>query len=76
MVLEHDSWEGCGKWVADPGFLFLYEETGNGLCFDPDKSSPGIVLSGIVETVRSGVVVALQRIVEALGWRPKVQKIE
>jgi len=49
---------------------------GNGLCSDPDKNIPRIVLSGIVETPRSGVTVALDRSVEMLGWTPKAQKIE
>lgn len=42
-------------------FYFNMRRLGNGLCSDPDKSIPGIVLSGIVET---------------LGCTPKVQKIE
>jgi len=57
-------------------FYFNMRRLGNGLSSDPDKSIPGIVLSGIIETLRSGVTVALQRVVETLGWEPKVQKIE
>jgi hypothetical protein len=48
----------------------------NGLCSDPDKNIPGIVLSGIVETLRSRVTIALQRIMETLELTPKLQKIE
>jgi hypothetical protein len=75
MVLEHDSCEGCGKWLPIQFFYFNMRRLGNGLCSDSDKSIPGIVLSGIVETLRSGVAVALQRIVETLGWTPKVQRL-
>lgn len=57
-------------------FYFNMRRLGNGLCSDPDKSIPGIVLSGIIETLRSGVMVALQRIVETVGLTPKVQKID
>jgi hypothetical protein len=56
-------------------FYFNMRRLGNGLKSDPDKSIPGLVISAIVETVRSGVTVTLQRIVETLGWTPKVQKL-
>jgi hypothetical protein len=57
-------------------FHFDMRGLGNGLNSDPEKSIPGIVLSSIVDTLRSGVVFALQRITDMLGRAPKVQKIE
>ncbi|TVY80517.1 NADH-dependent flavin oxidoreductase nadA [Lachnellula suecica] len=57
-------------------FYFNMRRLGNGLKSDPDKSIPGLVISSIVETLRSGITVTLQRIVETLGWTPKVQKVE
>lgn len=57
-------------------FYFNMGRLGHGLKPDPDKSIPGMVLSSIVETLHSGITVALQRIIETIGWGPKVQKIE
>lgn len=56
-------------------FYFNMRRLGNGLESDPDKSIPGLVVSAIVETLRSGLTTAIQRIVETLGWT-KVQKME
>ncbi|KAH8658793.1 hypothetical protein BGZ60DRAFT_531474 [Tricladium varicosporioides] len=57
-------------------FYFNMRRLGAGLQSDPDKSIPGIVFSAVLETLKCGVAVALQRVVETLGWTPKVQKIE
>jgi len=65
-----------GSGLAIQIFYFHMRRFGNGLCSDPDKNIPGIVLSGIVETPRSEVTVALDRSVETLGCTPQVQKIE
>lgn len=56
-------------------FYFNMRRLGNGLSPDPDKSIPGIVFSVVVETFRSGVAVAIQRMLETCGWS-KVQKVE
>ncbi|KAE9379463.1 hypothetical protein N431DRAFT_158738 [Stipitochalara longipes BDJ] len=48
-------------------FYFNMRRLGNRLSSDPDKSIPGIVLSGIVEMLRSGVAATLQRVVEDIG---------
>ena len=57
-------------------FYFNMRRLGKGLKPDPDKSIPGMVLSSIIETVRSGITSALEKVVESIGWGPKVQKIE
>jgi 2,4-dienoyl-CoA reductase-like NADH-dependent reductase (Old Yellow Enzyme family) len=57
-------------------FYFNMRRLGNGSKSDPDKSIPGPVVSAIAETFRSGITVMMQRIVETLGWTPKVQKVE
>lgn len=58
-------------------FYFNMRRLGRGLEPDPDKSIPGMVLSAIMETVRSGCAVALQRVLESVKWeRVKVKKIE
>lgn len=57
-------------------FYFNMRRLGAGLKSDPNKSIPGVVFDAIVETFRSGLTTALQRVVETLGWSPKVQKIE
>ena len=68
--------KAVGSGLPIQFFYFNMRRLGNGLKSDPDKSIPGLVISAIVETVRSGFTVTLQRIVETLGWTPKVQKIE
>lgn len=58
-------------------FYFNMRRLGRGLEPDPDKSIAGVVLSAIMETVRSGFAVALQRVLESVKWeRAKVKKIE
>ena len=57
-------------------FYFNMRRLGHGLKPDPDKTIPGIVLSSIIETLHSGITVLVQRIVETVGWGPKVQNIE
>lgn len=57
-------------------FYFNMRRMGHGLKPDPDKSIPGMVLSSIIETLGSGITLALQRIVETVSWSPKVQEIE
>jgi len=78
-----------GQWLSDmipvkvvgsglPIQFFYYnmKRLGSGLRADPDKSIPGLFLSAIFETCSSRLNVILQRVVETLGWRPNVQKIE
>jgi hypothetical protein len=57
-------------------FYFNMRRLGYGLKPDPDKSIPGMVLGSIIETLHSGLSVALRRIVETMEWAPKIQKIE
>jgi len=57
-------------------FYFNMRRLGNGLKSDPDKSIPGIVVSAIVDTFRSGITVMVLRVLQTLGWTPKVQRDE
>lgn len=45
-------------------FYFNMQRLGDGLSSDPDKTIPGIVWSAILETCRSGLAVAVQRVLE------------
>jgi 2,4-dienoyl-CoA reductase-like NADH-dependent reductase (Old Yellow Enzyme family) len=56
-------------------WYFNMKRLGAGLKSDPDKSIPGIVWSAIIETISSGIVVTLQRILAIVWWKSKVQKI-
>lgn len=62
---------GCGLPIQ---FWYVnMRRLGKGLQPGPDKSIPGMILSGIMETVR----VTVQRIWQSLRWAPvKIEKIE
>ncbi|KUJ06921.1 FMN-linked oxidoreductase [Mollisia scopiformis] len=57
-------------------FYLNMRRLGNGLKSDPDKSIPGLVVSAIVDTVRSGFVGLVEKVMDTLGSFSKVQKIE
>jgi len=57
-------------------WYFNMQRLGRGLKADPNKSIPGMVVSAIVESVKSGIVTVFQRFLQTVGWSPKEQKTD
>lgn len=55
-------------------FYYNMRRLGAGLGADHDASIPNILWQNIMETVRSGLVQSIQRIVETVGWKGTAAK--
>jgi hypothetical protein len=65
-----------GAGLAIQFFYHNMRRLGNGLKSDPDVSIPYIVFQDILETVRSGLVQTMERLLADFPWGSKSSKMD
>ena len=65
-----------GAGLAIQFFYHNMRRLGNGMKSDPDASIPYIVLQGALETLESGILQTVERMLQSFTWHSKASKME
>lgn len=63
-----------GAGLAIQFFYHNMRRLGNGLKSDPDASIPYIIYQGFLETIRSGLLQTVERMLQSSPWQSKSSK--
>lgn len=63
-----------GAGLAIQFFYYNMRRLGNGLKSDPNASFPYIIYQGFLETVRSGLLQTVERMLQSFPWQSKSTK--